>query len=105
MWWPERYAAIVAAVIAGLFLLVWVLLSIAAGSPFVPRLDLSVMRWMSEVEAFVVLPVWLVLRTAYHARHAAVWLWRAVDRHPEPEEPLFDLAPRHPEAPTLPKAV
>ena len=109
MWWPERYAAMVAAVIAGLFLLVWTLLSIAAGSPFAPRLDLSVMRWMTDVEAVVVLPLWLVLRAVYHGRIAALRLWHAVESRQasasEAPEPLFDLTAGPADGPTLPKAV
>ena len=72
MSWPERTIFTLATAIAGLFVVFWLLLAVGVGSPFVPRLNASVVRWTYETEAAVIGPLWLLLR----AVHFLIgWAW------------------------------
>jgi hypothetical protein len=80
MAWPERAVLILAATIAGAFAVFWLLLAVGVGSPFVPRLNVSVVRWTFETEAAIILPVWLLLKIV---QQAIGWAW------PRQASPVF----------------
>lgn len=89
--WPEKIAALAALLAAILMSLLWLFLAGGAGSPVDLRLDRDALYWSIEVEAMLVLPLWLLLRAMYFAKvYWSEWwtrrsritarLWRVGDR-------------------------
>ncbi len=60
--WPEKATFLVVLIAATPVFLFWLFLCAGLRTPFDFQLDVDIARWLGEIEFFVALPVWLVLR-------------------------------------------